>query len=280
MKTETIAIPETILDAFKKWIAQPHRLDRNNYGFDRAEGRQAYWDDARKIGKDKLRAQKALRDARRYPFNPDAMASALQGSYSGRLQWVDDAFEYTTGQYFPTEYAQAAAAVLESYAQAVRPKFVPTPEQRSQWWTIGDIERANYNAGGHWFSPDTKKFFRSRILGDVYQGTGGIYFVSSEKSPSGPRAFTIREFNPVDASIDTFCDSFQTLTRSRAQRIARLAADNRRAAAVELGLRYEVRNNGAGSFVNWDTKYDVQARADHFTDVTTAQLECDKLNGI
>lgn len=233
MTTETLqgTIPETIFDLFKQWIAQPAKLNKEDYGGPNA----AYWQERRNIEKQRKAARKALKFARRYSFNPEAMAQALKDAYAGRLTYNHESgsFEYCTGQYFPTEFAAAAGAVLEKYVYLVKPKFVPTPEQRGQWWTIDDIERANDRAGYHWFEPATKRFFRSRVCAEVYQGPGGIFFVTSEKGPHSGRAFTIREFKPETADIDTF-GPFNTLSRSRAQRLARIAADYREAAKEAL----------------------------------------------
>lgn len=225
MTTETKAITGDILKAFSRWISQPDRCDPRDYG----DSRDAWWQEKRGIAKQKTRARKALNQARKYPLDAEAMQRALNGAFSGRLQWNGQAFEYCTGQYFPTEFALAAAVVLEAYVNDVRPKFTPTEEQRGQWWDIVAIERANYNAGGHWFDASAKRFFRSRVLSEVYQGPAGVFFVSSEKGPSGVRAFTVREFDPRTADVKTF-GPFNEMSRSRAQRIARIAAECRKAA--------------------------------------------------
>lgn len=263
MTTETkTEIKSDIFTAFQRWINQKDRCDPADYG-DGHDGRRAYWQEKRNIAKQRTRARKALSQAKKYEFNGQAMQEALRGAFSGRLSWVatcngcgrevngrgeitpeqhnllchvpisareiNGSFEYCTGQYFPTEFALAAAVVLESYVDAVKPKFTPTEEQQKQWWDIGMIERANENAGRHWFSPSTKRFFRSRVLDDVYQGPGGIFFVSSEKGPLGKRKFTVREFKPQTAGIDTF-GPFNEMSRERAKRLARIAAEARKAA--------------------------------------------------
>lgn len=222
-------ITDAIFAAFKTWINQPSRIDRRDYG-QPPEGFKAYRQEIRSINAQRTRARKALKAAQAHPFAPGAMQEALK-AFSGRLEWQGDHFEYCTGQYFPTEFAPAAATVLERYVDIVRPKFTPTEEQQGQWWDIGMIERANHNAGFHWFEPSTKRFFRCRILDTVYQGPGGIFFVSSEKGPSERRLFTVREFTPKTADVDTFGE-FNSLSRSTAQRMARIASEER-AAAVE-----------------------------------------------
>ena len=97
-------------------------------------------------------------------------------------------------------------------------------------YTIRDIKRMNKNSGLHWFSPDTMRFFRSRVGDKVYQGNGGVYFISSEQfvgsdGRSGERMYTVRKFDPVTASIDTVGD-FNKLTYQQARYAAsKLAKD-------------------------------------------------------
>lgn len=222
-----------IFTAFHRWINQSPNLDQADYGGRTPAGFAAYWSELRGIRKEQTRARKALRQAREFEYNEQAMTDALQHSFSGRLTWNGERFEYCTGQYFPTEFAPAAATVLEAYVNKVRPKFTPTEEQRGQWWDISDIERANYNAGFHWFDASTTRFFRSRVLKTVYQGKGGVFFVSSEKGPHGERRFTIRKFNPMTADISTF-GPFNELSRDRAQRLAKIAAEYPEAALEAL----------------------------------------------
>lgn len=54
---------------------------------------------------------------------------------------------------------------------------------------IDEIKAANEDTGGHFFDASTMRFFRSRVLEGVY---GGRLFVTSEKSPFGPREYSIR----------------------------------------------------------------------------------------
>lgn len=85
------------------------------------------------------------------------------------------------------------------------------------YYSTQDIEREHQ---GHWFTPSTKRFFRSRIGSQVYQGLGGIYFVSSEqfmgaRGDSKPRRFTVRRYDPNTDQIET-AGPFNELTRSQA----------------------------------------------------------------
>jgi hypothetical protein len=88
------------------------------------------------------------------------------------------------------------------------------------------IKTANRSAGRYFFSPDSMRFFRSRISERVHQGPGGIYFVTSEQYDDRcPRLYSVRRFLPDGADIDTV-GSFQehaTAYRAHAE-AARLAA--------------------------------------------------------
>lgn len=107
--------------------------------------------------------------------------------------------------------------------------LITRDERAARLFTIEEIRAANAAAGQYFFSHDTMKFFRSRILPKVYQGRGGYYFITSEQfTPSSgvpnARKFTVRRFKPEDGSIGTQGD-FNDLTRRDAMRIAaRLSA--------------------------------------------------------
>ena len=68
-------------------------------------------------------------------------------------------------------------------------------------WTVNAIRAAVRATGSHWFDLDTMRFFGTRILPTVYQGPGGIYFVTSEQPPHAKRAYTVRRFDPDTANI-------------------------------------------------------------------------------
>ena len=100
------------LDAF---IRQRPGLDPRNYishGADTA-GRAAYRAEVRAIGKDLAHARALLAHCEREPdaYGPRIM-EAFRTAYSGRLSWDGERLDYTTGQYWPTEYRRAVCAVL------------------------------------------------------------------------------------------------------------------------------------------------------------------------
>jgi hypothetical protein len=90
-------------------------------------------------------------------------------------------------------------------------------------WTINDIKTAVLVRGSHWFDPDTMRFFKTRVLEGVYQGAGGVYFVTSEKGPSEARKYSVRKFTPDTADISTVGE-FNEMTRAQAIKAAKIAA--------------------------------------------------------
>jgi NADPH-dependent ferric siderophore reductase len=94
--------------------------------------------------------------------------------------------------------------------------------------TIEQIKAANHRAGRFFFEPATMRFFRSRVGSTVYEGPGGVYFVTSEQFvPSSgrphPRLYTVRQFDPATGDVDSVGE-FNELTKGRAHRAARKLA--------------------------------------------------------
>lgn len=92
-------------------------------------------------------------------------------------------------------------------------------------WGVGDIRRAMDAAGSHWWDADSMRFFGSRVHSTLYHGPGGIYFVTSEEPPHGPRMYSVRQFHPETVDIDTVG---KIPTRAVAHRMARDAAAGKR----------------------------------------------------
>ena len=95
-------------------------------------------------------------------------------------------------------------------------------------WSIEAIKDANRRAGKHWFEPGTMRFFASRVGSTVYQGPGGVYFVSSERFiPSRgdptPRRYTLRRFDPATGGVET-ASPFNRWSRGRAIHMAKAYA--------------------------------------------------------
>jgi hypothetical protein len=69
--------------------------------------------------------------------------------------------------------------------------------QLGEYYSIEELKRANADAGYYFFSPDTMRFFDSRVGENVYRGADGWYFVTSEKFDyKTPRYYTVRKMLP------------------------------------------------------------------------------------
>jgi hypothetical protein len=165
---------------------------------DRA-GVKAYREEVRSIQADMKRFKRALDVAGAEGVTDREVLDAAPHAFSGRLEWRTNAmpghWEYTTGQYFPTEYRKAAATVLEVAINIVR-RSRPAAEQRVT--TIAELEALNERNGGHFFESQTIRFFNSRIESGII---GGRYFVTSEAMPAmggkpgGERRYSVRSFD-------------------------------------------------------------------------------------
>lgn len=91
-------------------------------------------------------------------------------------------------------------------------------------WGMDCIRHANEDAGLYWFSPATLRFFRSRVSAAVYQGTGGIYFVTSEQGPNMSREYSVRRFDPAIGGVDTHGEFQAYATAAQAHGAAKRAA--------------------------------------------------------
>ena len=116
MKT-TIKNKPAMINALAAFISQRSGIDRRNYGcITRRESREAFMGDYRPILKHGKQARKLLSFVSRRDISAEDLLSASQSAFSGRLSFVfrgdSAAVDYTTGQYFPTEYRAAACAVL------------------------------------------------------------------------------------------------------------------------------------------------------------------------
>lgn len=77
--------------------------------------------------------------------------------------------------------------------------------------TLDKIQGANWERGGSWFAPETLRFFSSRVHPTVYPPS---LFVTSERSPWGPRRYSLR-YCTLSGDIETVGD-FGAFATSRA----------------------------------------------------------------
>lgn len=100
---------EQIIAALDRWIRQRPGLQFGNYG-----NVSAYRSEMRSITKDRHEAETLLRYVERSQITGEQLAGAFRHAFSGRLSWDGAKLDYTTGQYWPTEYRRAACSVLAS----------------------------------------------------------------------------------------------------------------------------------------------------------------------
>ena len=184
VKSPAIDVSE-VFQALESWIKQRPGVDPRDYG-DGRDRLRAYRQEVRAIGQDRKRAMKALDEARGlYPAEPAILADSFR-AFSGRLEWKSATLrcgyceygcthcnqtgkvermqlEYCTGQYWPTEYRKAAAAVLETYVSGWRRHYALLHPPTFTYRTIEDVKAANRAVGGHWFDADTMRFFHTKI---------------------------------------------------------------------------------------------------------------------
>lgn len=175
------------LFALVNYAAQNPGLEPGNYGTG-MDGWRALQEESRNIGNDWKRFKTALAECASEGVTDAQVIEAAKGAFSGRLQWSGDHWEYTTGQYWPTEYRKAAASVLESAIHAVK---VARPAVKRTVVTIAALRELNEQNGGCWFKPSSMRFFGTKIESGIFNGR----FVTSEQPPHGPRKYTLRKFN-------------------------------------------------------------------------------------
>jgi hypothetical protein len=157
--TDAAAERAATLAALDAFIRQRPGLDYRNY--DRA----SYAAEVRSIGRDLQDARALLRAVELRPSITAAkLRDAFQSAFSGRLSWDGKRLDYTTGQYWPTEYRAAACGALSSALWAYWRDCVPaTPAgyavigwgNRRDWYahygyaTRAEAEAALAEAGGH-----------------------------------------------------------------------------------------------------------------------------------
>lgn len=97
-------------------------------------------------------------------------------------------------------------------------------------YTMYDIQLENKQRGLFWFEPDTLRFFSSRVSQEVYQGPGGIYFVTSEQNKgfggTYPRLYSVRCFSPDTKQIYTVGEFQAYKSRSGAHSAAKKCSEH------------------------------------------------------
>lgn len=107
---------QAMINALYAFISQRSGIEFGNYQCgDWKQSREAFMGDYRPILRHGKHARRLLRYVERSSITAEQLKEASR-AYSGRLQFIERGdkvgVDYTTGQYFPTEYRNAACAVL------------------------------------------------------------------------------------------------------------------------------------------------------------------------
>lgn len=100
---------QTALIKLNEFASQRPRLDPRNYG-----PGSMYRQESAKITRQLARFQKLFIAAVAEGLPDAVLIDAGEHYYSGRLTWNGKGWDYCTGQYWPTEFRQAACVVLEA----------------------------------------------------------------------------------------------------------------------------------------------------------------------
>jgi hypothetical protein len=147
----------TAYEGLSAFLEAPPRLDPTVYGIDpydrngarQAAARRRYQTEKRRISRDLTRARAELARFQTYDYDPATLAAASAETYSGRLTiHPDGTVDYTPGQYRPTEYRAAAAAVLADYnaRRHTAAKDSPLPPPPTDWYTDPATEEPDDDA--------------------------------------------------------------------------------------------------------------------------------------
>jgi hypothetical protein len=183
------------------------------------DGYRAYQRELRGIQKDFRRVKELAAQAIALGIGDDAVIEAAKHAFSGRLEWKGYNWNYCTGQYWPTEYRKAIAAVLDAAIHAHKQAHA-SEVQKPALATVADVRAYHEATGSHWFDRSSMRFFGTRIH---TQGLliGGKYFITSEQPPHGPRGYTVREVDEK-GDIQTVGELCGYRTAQQAMKAAKL----------------------------------------------------------
>lgn len=163
---------QTVITALYKFISQRSGIQYYNYG-----ERTSFMSDYRRILRDGRDARLLLRAVDlRDSITAEHIIAASERAFSGRLTLkarADGAVavDYTTGQYFPTEYRAAACAVLASvlwgYFRANMPqaKGVKHASGFGVFRATHETESYDGLSGGDWIRRAARREFGRGIAG-------------------------------------------------------------------------------------------------------------------
>jgi hypothetical protein len=194
---QTPFTPEThpALCALADYCAQSPGLDFRNYASGPADrqGRTAYNQEARSILRDWQRFQDLFREAASLVLTDADIVAAAPRAFSGRLEWKNGQWEYCTGQYWPTEYRKAGAAVLNQAIHTRRQSEKHTLPEKE--YSLDEIKAAAKRSGSYFFDNARRGERITKLKGNRLKVT-----TPNAYSNGGTRVAFFR-FNPEDVSF-------------------------------------------------------------------------------
>jgi len=162
---------QTLVAMLYKFAGQRPGLEYGNYG-----DPVAYRAELRSITKDLGEAKKLLRFIElRDSITADDILQACESAYAGRLSIKRDSdkflLDYTTGQYWPTEYRRAVCAVCASAIWSYFRDNMPTGS--TQGATEGAMLYRNPNGHGFVSAGD---YLRKQCRNEFGRGIGNRWF--------------------------------------------------------------------------------------------------------
>ena len=110
---------DDLIQALHVFISKRPGLEPRNYISDwrDTEGRRAYASESRAITKDRHMAEALIGAVARSGISSDDIVEAAKRNFAGRLEITTNdkgaiVIDYCVGQYWPTEYRKAVAAVM------------------------------------------------------------------------------------------------------------------------------------------------------------------------
>jgi hypothetical protein len=81
------------------------------------------------------------------------------------------------------------------------------------------VKAKNYEAGQHWFSKDTMRFFNSKVPDEALKKGDNAFFISQEDDfDRSGKVYTIRKANLKTGEVDTIGDFGVITSKSEAEK--------------------------------------------------------------
>lgn len=151
--------------ALVDYAAQSTGLDYGNYGEP-----TSYRSELRNIGKDWERVRNLIRAAIDLGVTDAEIIAKGPHAYSGRLTWNGKEWDYCTGQYWPTEYRKAVAAILDAcvHDKKLAQKFEPLPDRE---YSIAEMREICERSGSYFFQNSRSGERKKKLKGNRIQIT-------------------------------------------------------------------------------------------------------------